>query len=170
MARVDVISRWNLARRFAIDLARPMLTLSGMKTVTSKILPLVVLLAALAPAHAQDDLTDAPQQLSIPATTDAPSEQCRRLDGAGPEQLVQVPLPRTFHDDFAQHPLKSGKWVPHYAGGAYWPKANYWGGKGSDIRRKDAYNGEQQIYVDPHYGGRWWIPLGLDPFRVRNGV
>src|SRR5262249_38009905 len=35
---------------------------------------------------------------------------------------------------------------------------------------KTSANGEQQIYVDPRYGGRMNTPLGLDPFRVHNGV
>jgi beta-glucanase (GH16 family) len=144
--------------------------------VTSRILSLIILVAALAlalalaPAHAQDDLTEAPAQLSIPVTKDAPTEQCRRLDNLGADALAQVSLHRTFHDEFDQHPLKSGKWVPHYAGGANWPGARYWGGKGSDVRRKDAYNGEQQIYVDPRYAGRGHLPLGLNPFKVRNGI
>ena len=63
-----------------------------------------------------------------------------------------------------------GKWAPHYAGGAAWPEARYWGGAGSDFKRKTAYNGEQQIYVDPRYAGRGTTPLGLDPFRVEHGV
>jgi beta-glucanase (GH16 family) len=79
-------------------------------------------------------------------------------------------LRRTFNDDFDEHPLSGGRWVPHYAGGAAWPEARYWGGDGSDFKRKDAWNGEQQIYVDPRYGGRAATPLGLDPFRIRNGV
>jgi beta-glucanase (GH16 family) len=135
----------------------------------TKLLALALLLAALVPVHAEG-LDKAPLQLSLPATRDAPGEQCRRLDGLGPDALGQVSLHRTFHDDFDENPLKSGRWVPHYAGGAYWPGARYWGGKGSDIRRKDAYNGEQQIYVDPRYAGRGHLPLGLNPFRVRNGV
>jgi beta-glucanase (GH16 family) len=60
--------------------------------------------------------------------------------------------------------------VPHYAGGAAWPEARYWGGDGSDFKRKTSANGEQQIYVDPRYAGRATEPLGLDPFRVKNGV
>jgi beta-glucanase (GH16 family) len=79
-------------------------------------------------------------------------------------------LHRTFHDDFDEHPLLNGKWAPHYAGGAAWPEARYWGGEGSDFKRKTTYNGEQQIYVDPRYAGRATTPLGLDPFRVRDGV
>jgi len=66
--------------------------------------------------------------------------------------------------------LSKGIWVPHYAGGASWPAARYWGGDGSDFKRKTAWNGEQQIYVDPRYGGRETTPLGLDPFKIRNGV
>jgi beta-glucanase (GH16 family) len=60
--------------------------------------------------------------------------------------------------------------VPHYAGGAAWPEARYWGGDGSDFKRKTSANGEQQIYVDPRYAGRAGAPLGLDPFRVKDGV
>jgi len=44
--------------------------------------------------------------------------------------------------------------VPHYAGGAAWPDARYWGGDNSDFKRKTSWNGEQQIYVDPRYAGR----------------
>jgi beta-glucanase (GH16 family) len=60
--------------------------------------------------------------------------------------------------------------VSHYAGGAAWPEAQYWGGDGSDFKRKTTYNGEQQIYVDPRYGGRSTTALGLDPFNVRDGI
>ena len=60
--------------------------------------------------------------------------------------------------------------MPHYAGGAAWPEARYWGGDGSDFKRKTSANGEQQIYVDPRYAGRAGVPLGLDPFKVENGV
>jgi beta-glucanase (GH16 family) len=79
-------------------------------------------------------------------------------------------LHRTFHDDFDSHPLLNNRWAPHYAGGAAWPEARYWGGDGSDFRRKTSWNGEQQIYVDPRYGGRETTPLGLDPFKVRDGI
>jgi len=49
-------------------------------------------------------------------------------------------------------------------------KRSNWGGAGSDFKRKTSWNGEQQIYVDPRYGGRATTPLGLDPFRVRGGA
>ena len=94
--------------------------------------------------------------------------QARRA--ANPDAFASVSLHRTFHDDFDTHPLSDNRWAPHYAGGAAWPEARYWGGDGSDFRRKTSYNGEQQIYVDPRYGGRETTPLGLDPFRVTDGI
>jgi beta-glucanase (GH16 family) len=124
----------------------------------------------LAPALAQERVGEAPIRLALRVTTDPASEQCRRLDRLDPASIAMLSLHRTFHDDFDVHPLASGKWVSHYAGGAAWPEARYWGGDGSDLKRKDAWNGEQQIYVDPRYGGRQTTPLGLDPFRVRDGV
>jgi beta-glucanase (GH16 family) len=124
----------------------------------------------LVPASAQETLKQAPTRLSLLVTTDPAGERCRRFGEADPMLFVPVSLHRTFHDDFDEHPLSSGKWVPHYAGGAAWPEARYWGGDGSDFKRKDAWNGEQQIYVDPRYRGRSTAPLGLDPFRVRDGV
>jgi beta-glucanase (GH16 family) len=60
--------------------------------------------------------------------------------------------------------------VSHYTGSVELPESFYSGGEGSDLRRKSKYNGEQQIYVDPGYEGRGMTALGLDPFRVRNGV
>jgi len=127
-------------------------------------------LATLAPAFAQDDLRITPARLSLTVRNEPPDELCRRFDPSDASQLATVSLHRTFHDDFDAHPLSTGKWVPHYAGGAAWPDARYWGGDGSDLKRKDAYNGEQQIYVDPRYGGRAEIPLGLDPFKIHDGV
>ena len=73
------------------------------------------------------------------------------IETPDPASLASVSLHRTFHDDFDEHPLVGERWVPHYAGGAAWPEARYWGGDGSDFKRKTSYNGEQQIYVDPRY-------------------
>jgi beta-glucanase (GH16 family) len=121
-------------------------------------------------ARAQADLSGAPQTLSLQATRGELPESCRRVDQMDPAQLSLISLHRTFHDDFDEHPLKSGRWVPHYAGGAAWPEARYWGGAGSELKRQTKSNGEQQIYVDPRYTGRAATPLGLDPFRIRHGV
>jgi len=125
-------------------------------------------LAAFAPALAQDDLKTAAERLTLQATTDPVGQRCRRIEASDP--LLPVSLRRTFHDDFDEHPLSKGTWASHYAGGASWPAARYWGGDGSDFKRKTAWNGEQQIYVDPRYSGRSTTPLGLDPFKVRDGV
>jgi beta-glucanase (GH16 family) len=138
--------------------------------LTPRIFAVVGCLAAVAPALAQDGLTAAPARLVLLGTTDPVGEGCRRIETPDAAILAPVSLHRTFHDDFDEHPLVNGKWVPHYAGGAAWPQANYWGGDGSDFKRKTSYNGEQQIYVDPRYGGRATTPLGLDPFKVRDGI
>jgi beta-glucanase (GH16 family) len=122
------------------------------------------------PVLVKDDVNVAPTQLSLQVASDPAGERCRRFDMADPKSFVSVTLHRTFNDDFDKHPLLNGKWVPHYAGGAAWPQARYWGGDGSDFKRKTAYNGEQQIYVDPRYSGRGATPLGLDPFKIRDGV
>jgi beta-glucanase (GH16 family) len=138
--------------------------------LTPRALVMIGCLATFAPAFAQDDLRITPARLSLTVRNEPLDEQCRRFDPSDASQLATVSLHRTFHDDFDAHPLSTGKWVPHYAGGAAWPDARYWGGDGSDLKRKDAYNGEQQIYVDPRYSGRATTPLGLDPFKIRDGI
>jgi beta-glucanase (GH16 family) len=137
--------------------------------LTPRVLAAIGFFSMLAPAFAQDDLRLAPAQLSLAVRNEPPDELCRRFDATDTSPLATRSLHRTFHDDFDVHPLK-GKWVPHYAGGAAWPDARYWGGDGSDFKRKDSWNGEQQIYVDPRYAGRANTPLGLDPFKVRDGI
>lgn len=127
-------------------------------------------LIVISPASAEDNLKLAPARLALQVAADPASEQCRHIEAPDSRPLVPLSLHRTFHDDFDEHPLSNGKWVPHYAGGAAWPEARYWGGDGSDFKRKTTFNGEQQIYVDPRYAGRATTPLGLDPFKVRNGV
>jgi len=147
----------------------------GIGKLIPKVLAIVGCLITLAPAIARDDIKDddlktAPTQLTLQVTTDPGDGQCRRIETSDPTSLMPLSLHRTFHDDFDEHPLLSGKWEPHYAGGAAWPQARYWGGDGSDLKRKTSYNGEQQLYVDPRYGGRTETPLGLDPFKIRDGV
>jgi hypothetical protein len=117
------------------------------------------------PASAQVDVAGATAKLSLQVATEMLGERCRRVEATNPAAFASVSLHRTFHDDFDVHPLVSGRWVPHYAGGAAWPEARYWGGDGSDFKRKASWNGEQQIY-----GGRDTTPLGLDPFKVVDGI
>jgi beta-glucanase (GH16 family) len=138
--------------------------------MTPRVLVLIAGLFAAAPAFAQADLAWAPAGLTLQVTTDPSTIECRRIETLDPASSGFLPLPRTFHDDFDAHPLSNGRWVPHYAGGAAWPEARYWGGDGSDFKRKTSANGEQQIYVDPRYSGRSSTPLGLDPFKVSDGI
>jgi beta-glucanase (GH16 family) len=138
--------------------------------VTPRALAMICCVAVLAPAVAQEDPKIAAPKLALQVTTDPATIECRRIEKLDPMSSSFLPLHRTFHDDFDEHPLSSGRWVPHYAGGAAWPEARYWGGDGSDFKRKDAWNGEQQIYVDPRYRGRADAPLGLDPFKIHDGV
>jgi hypothetical protein len=86
--------------------------------VSLRILTLLGFLFALAPAVARADLASAPMRLSLEATTDSLSQQCRRLLAADTQSVATVSLRRTFHDDFDEHPLSGGRWAPHYAGGA----------------------------------------------------
>lgn len=138
--------------------------------MTPRVVAVIGFCFTFAPAFAQDDLGRAPARLSLTLRNQPPDDLCRRVNASDTSPLATLSLTRTFHDDFDTHPLSSGRWVPHYAGGAAWPDARYWGGDGSDVKRKDAWNGEQQIYVDPRYSGRAATPLGLDPFKVSNGI
>ena len=83
-----------------------------------KILSVLNFLATLVPAYAQETLLSSPKTLSLQVTREPASEHCRRIEASEPNSLAMVSLHRTFHDDFDEHPLLRGKWVPHYAGGA----------------------------------------------------
>src|SRR6266404_5577660 len=86
--------------------------------LTPRALVMIGCLATLAPAFAQDDLRITPARLSLTVRNEPPDELCRRFDPSDASQLATVSLHRTFHDDFDAPPLSTGKWVPHYAGGA----------------------------------------------------
>ena len=143
---------------------------SAVQTSLARSLILAGLLAIATPAHAESDLADAPPKLSLQIPNDRPGKHCMQI---GPSDLaapVTVSLHRTFHDEFDEHPLKSGRWEPHYAGPIVMPESFYAGGDASELRRKTKWNGEQQIYVDPGYEGRGSVALGLDPFKVQDGI
>jgi beta-glucanase (GH16 family) len=134
------------------------------------VLIIIGLLATASPPAAGDDLKRAPMHLDLLIPHGLPSENCVRIDGSDPTMLQSVSLHRTFHDGFDVHPLQSGRWVPHYVGPVAMPESFYAGGQASSPERKSNYNGEQEIYVDPGYEGRGSVPLGLDPFHVREGI
>jgi hypothetical protein len=104
---------------------------------------------AAVPVFAQADLAGATSKLTLQVATAILGEKCRRIEAADPASLASVSLHRTSNDDFDTHPPSDMRWTPHYAGGAVWPEARYWGGDSSDFRRKTNWNGEQPIYVDP---------------------
>jgi beta-glucanase (GH16 family) len=138
--------------------------------VISRLLTVVGLFGALISGHASVKLKKAPAHLSLQVAGDPAGANCRPIVIAEHVPLTPVAMHLTFHDDFNDYPLADGQWTSHYAGGAAWPDARYWGGDGSDFKRKTSANGEQQIYVDSRYAGRGSTPLGLDPFKVKGGV
>ena len=135
-----------------------------------KLLAVAGLFGALISGHAARVLKKAPPHLSLQVAGDPAGASCRHIEIAQHVPLIPVSMHLTFHDDFNDYPLADGQWTSHYAGGAAWPDARYWGGDGSDFKRKTSANGEQQIYVDSRYAGRGSTPLGLDPFKVKDGV
>lgn len=92
------------------------------------------------------------------------------LSAAGPSlgaPLARSPdgraLTLTFDDEF-------DSFQPWRAGHGVWRTTFRAGGRANDFNvRTLKHNGELQLYVDPDFApdGR---PLGLDPFRVRDGV
>jgi len=109
--------------------------------LTLRALVSICALFAAVPAFAQADLAGATAKLTLQVATAMLGEKCRRIEAPDSALLASVSLHRTFHDDFDAHPLLNERWAPYYAGGASWPEARYWGGEGSDFRRKTSYNG-----------------------------
>jgi beta-glucanase (GH16 family) len=143
---------------------------SGKGRLSLNVLIMIGFLLAVPAAVAKDDLDPVPIRLTLQIPPDAPDGRCVRIDDSNPLSLNSVTLHRTFHDDFDVHPLQSGRWTPHYEGPISMPEAFYAGGQASKPERKSNYNGEQEIYVDPTYRGEASAPLGLDPFRVHDGI
>lgn len=107
------------------------------------------------------DITAAPERLTLKGDLDAaPPEQCERLSALKRYWMQDVTLHRTFLDDFDRFDLTDGIWTPHYNHNKYpdWRARTLTG------------NEEEQIYVDPGYAGEADAALGLNPFRVENGV
>lgn len=121
--------------------------------------PLLALAACLAVGLARPAASAGPD-LVLPGlpTTEAP-DRCRPI-GPGQADGPAVRLAPRFRDDFDTFDIYAGPWIPHFAHNAY-----------DDWRARTLVaNDEQQIYVDPGYGGLGTEPLGLDPFRLDDGV
>ena len=56
------------------------------------------------PSPAQEMQRLAPTKMSLLVASDPATDQCRRVDGAS-TLFATVPMHRTFHDDFDEHPL-----------------------------------------------------------------
>src|SRR5580704_5825726 len=100
-----------------------MASVRGVATLQSKLLILIGCLVNLAPAFAQDDLERAPMQLVLKIPGDSVGERCTRIEASDPVPPVTRSLHRTFHDDFDEHPLLSGRWVSHYTGSVELPES-----------------------------------------------
>ena len=126
------------------------------------------LLSLVATTARSADLT--PQNtlvLSLP--TQAPTAKCSPAGALGPEP-EQVTLQRSFFDPFDRLDLSSQRWLPHYDGGYDLAAGRWLGYDWGAVKRTLKGNAEQQLYVDPGFRGTASQPLGLDPFRVRDGV
>ncbi|MGA1803168.1 glycoside hydrolase family 16 protein [Rhizobium sp. HT1-10] len=96
-------------------------------------------------------------RLSLPMPSTPGTATCQPAAAAsgGPE----VHLTQTFNDDFDTLDLTGDKWTPHYDGDYSWM-----------TKRTLQGNKEQEIYVDPGYKGQGRKPLGLNPFKVKDGI
>jgi serralysin len=85
-------------------------------------------------------------------------------------ELDRAGLVQTFGDEFdtfswdSEHapgvPVEKGTWVTNY----------HWGAPYARDSRTLVGNGEIEVYSDPAFRGTSNKPLGINPFRVTNGV
>ncbi|MET0748739.1 MAG: glycoside hydrolase family 16 protein, partial [Rhizobium sp.] len=99
----------------------------------------------------------ADETLSLPVSSTAATATCQPATATG--NAPDVHLTRTFFDDFDALNLADKKWTPHYDGDYTWMS-----------KRTLQGNKEQEIYVDPGYKGQGRKPLGLNPFKIKDGV
>lgn len=88
-------------------------------------------------------------------------------DNAATTQLLMF---QTFVDHFKTFDLSlPNGWAPHHDGG--YDEANKkFLGYDWPTKRTLAGNAEQEIYIDPGYGGYAGTPLGLNPFSNAKGI
>jgi hypothetical protein len=65
------------------------------------------------------------RQCDLQIVSHTPGERCARSDALDLAPLVTVSVHQTFHDDFDEHPLLSGRWASHYAGTVSLPESFY---------------------------------------------
>ena len=105
-------------------------------------------------------------KLALPA--EAPTAKCAPV--AGGRDPATVTMQRSFLEPFESLDLSAGRWTSHYDAGYDASIGRWLDSDGSPAKRTLQGNHEQQLYVDPGYRGTASKPLGLDPFRLRNGV
>ena len=124
--------------------------------------------AVPAPGVAQDDLDVAPGRISLQVTTDPSMIECRKLETVNPG-IARLPAaaPDLSTMISTSIRLSTGRGCRITPAAPRGRKRATGAATAPTSSARPACNGEQQIYVDPRYGGRATTPLGLDPFRVR---
>jgi len=85
-------------------------------------------------------------------------------------RLDRRTLIETFHDEFTDFNWYADGKITHRPGGGTWRTHFGYAGVQDRGSRTLPSNGEQQIYVDEGFQGTANAPLGLNPFRIVNGV
>ena len=136
--------------------------------MTLRVLVLIAAVLTVASAFAQGDLAHAPMQLTLQAPPvlwrAVPSDRDHGFHGGG---VAAPDLPRRFRRASAVGRTDGCRTTPAARPGR---KRAIGAATAPTSSARPAANGEQQIYVDPRYGGRATTPLGLDPFKVQDGV
>ena len=120
-----------------------------------------------APAWATDLRPHSTLAITLPAQ--APGPKCAAVSG-DVSATDKVDVTQTFHDPFDALDLSTQRWLPHYDGGFDAAVGKYLGSTWGIVKRTLSGTGEEEVYVDPSFGGTGPAPLGLDPFVIRDGV
>jgi len=107
--------------------------------------------------------------LALALPIQAPGPKCAAVSGEV-SASDPVTVTQTFLDPFDSLDLSTQRWLPHYDGGYDGAARKYLGADWGIVKRTLSGTGEEQIYVDPSYAGTGTTPLGLDPFRIKDGV
>jgi beta-glucanase (GH16 family) len=83
---------------------------------------------------------------------------CSTLD-ASENQMQSLHLHQTFVDNFTTEPLSTSLWQTYY-----------YNDRDKLSGRTLPSNSEKEIYVDQNYIGNGYLPLGINPFRIQNGI